>query len=127
MPTNHRKFSFGRGVESFKYAWEGLLHLIREEPNARIHLVATIVVVICSWYFGIDKSEWLVIVLCIGVVFITEIINTAVEHICDYLSPAYHPKIKTIKDLTAAAVLVGAIVSVIIAGCIFVPKVWGIL
>ena len=123
MPTNHKKISFGRRVESFKYAWEGLLHLVQEEPNARIHLVAAIAAVLCGWYFGIDKSEWLVIVLCIGIVLITEAINTAIENVCDYISPAYHDKIKIIKDLSAAAVLISAVISIIIAGCIFVPKI----
>ncbi|MBD1421740.1 diacylglycerol kinase [Sphingobacterium chuzhouense] len=122
MSSNNKKFTFARRIGSFKYAIEGLLHLIRQEPNARIHIIAAIVAIMCGWYFDIDKSEWLAVILCIGIVFTTEIINTAVEHICDYISPAYHHKIKIIKDLAAAAVLISALMSAVIAGCIFVPK-----
>lgn len=127
MSRNNKKFIFGKRIRSFKYALEGLLHLIRQEPNARIHIIAAIVAIMCGWYLGIDKSEWLAVILCIGIVFTTEIINTAVENICDYISPAYHHKIKIIKDLAAAAVLVSAVMAVVIAGCIFGPKLLTIL
>lgn len=126
MPPNNKKFTLGR-IQSFKYAFKGLLHLIREEPNARIHFVAGIIAITCGWYFDIDKSEWLAVILCIGIVFTTEIINTAIENICDYISPTYHHKIKVIKDLAAAAVLISAFMSVVIASCIFLPKLLPIL
>ncbi|MBD1432556.1 diacylglycerol kinase family protein [Sphingobacterium sp. DN00404] len=127
MPPNNKKFTLGRRIRSFKYAFKGLLHLIREEPNARIHFVAGIIAIICGWYFDIDKSEWLAVILCIGIVFTTEILNTAVENICDYISPTYHHKIKIIKDLAAAAVLISALMSVVIAVYIFGPKLLAIL
>lgn len=127
MSRNDKKLPFDKRIKSFKYALEGLLFLIRQEPNARIHVAAGIAAVICGWYLEIDKSEWFAVILCIGIVLITEIFNTAVENICDYISPTYHYKIKIIKDIAAAAVLVSAIVSVIIAGCIFVPKLLAIL
>ncbi|RZF62926.1 diacylglycerol kinase family protein [Sphingobacterium corticibacterium] len=126
MPPNNKKFTLGR-IQSFKYAFKGLLHLIREEPNARIHFVAGIIAITCGWYFDIDKSEWLAVILCIGIVFTTEIVNTAVENICDYISPTYHHKIKIIKDLAAAAVLISAIMSVVVASCIFLPRLLTIL
>ncbi len=122
MSSSNKKFTFGKRMESFKYAIEGLLHLIRQEPNIRIHIIAAIAAIICGWYLDINKNEWLVLILCIGIVFTTEIINTAVENLCDYISPAYHHKIKIIKDLAAAAVLISALMSAVIAGCIFVPK-----
>lgn len=122
MPTNNKKLSFGKRAKSFRYAGEGLLHLVRHEPNARIHVVAVVLVVISGFYLEIDKNEWLIIILCTGIVLITEIINTAVENVCDYISPSYHHKIKIIKDLAAAAVLIGAVMSAVIAACIFIPK-----
>lgn len=127
MPINNKKCSFGKRVESFKYAWEGLRHLVRREPNIRIHIVAGIIAVLCGWYLDIDKSEWSAVILCIGIVLITETINTAVENVCDYISLTYHPKIKIIKDLAAAAVLIGAVMSAIIAGYIFAPKILALL
>ena len=126
MPPNNKKLTLGR-IRSFKYAFKGLLHLIRAEPNARIHAIAAIAVIIGGYYFDIDKSEWLAVILCIGIVFTTEIINTTIENICDYISPTYHHKIKVIKDLAAAAVLISAFMSVIVASCIFLPRLLAIL
>ncbi|TYR35362.1 diacylglycerol kinase family protein [Sphingobacterium phlebotomi] len=127
MSSSNKKLTFGKRIESFKYAIEGMLHLIRQEPNVRIHIIAAIAAVICGWYLDINKNEWLVIIVCIGIVFTTEIINTAIENICDYISPTQHHKIKIIKDLAAAAVLVSAIMSVVVASCIFLPKLLAIL
>ena len=127
MSRNNKKFAFDKRIKSFKYALKGLLHLIREEPNARIHFIVGIIAIICGWYFDIDKSEWLAVILCIGIVFTIEIVNTAIENICDYISPTYHYKIKIIKDLAAAAVLISALMSVVIAVYIFGPKLLAIL
>ena len=127
MLQNNKKSAFGKRVDSFKYAFDGLLHLMRDEPNARIHFVVSIVTIICGWYFNIDKSEWLAIILCLGIVLLAEIINTAIENICDYISPKQHHKIKIIKDLAAAAVLISAIMSVVVASCIFLPRLLAIL
>lgn len=122
-----RRFNIVERIGSFKYALHGLGHLFRNEHNARIHIIAGVFAIFFSWYLGIDRAEWLAIILCIGIVLITEIINTSIEKLCDYVSPGYHNKIKIIKDLAAAAVLIGALVSVIIAGCIFVPRLLAIL
>ena len=124
MLKTNQKFSWRKRINSFKYAWEGLCQFIRQEHNARIHSAATVLVVIAGWYLDIDRSEWLAVIMCIGLVWTVEMLNTALENLCDYVSPAYDPKIKTIKDLAAAAVLISAITSVIIGGYIFIPKLW---
>lgn len=123
MSNNREIFSFKKRIESFKYAFAGIRHLIRQEHNARLHIVSTLIVLLAGWYFDVNKYEWLAIIFCIGVVLITEVINTALENICDYMSPEFQPKIKIIKDLGAAAVLLSALISIIIAGCIFIPKI----
>lgn len=125
--STKKKFSWSRRIRSFQYALAGLRHLIRQEPHARIHIIAALAAIICGWYLDIGKSEWLAIILCIGLVLVTETINTAIENICDFQSPAYHPKIKIIKDLAAAAVLVSAIVALVIAGYIFIPRLLALL
>lgn len=116
------RFCFHKRMASFKHALNGLKILIHEEHNARIHVVAVILVIVLSIGFQIDKYEWVIILLCISVVVSTEIINSAIENICDFICSEKHRQIKKIKDLSAAAVLLSACVSFIIACLIFIPK-----
>lgn len=118
-----KRFSFLQRIKCFKYAFNGLRVLIREEHNARIHVVAACVVVMAGFIFHLSCMEWIVVMLCIGFVFSLELINSAIENIADFVSPARHEQIKKIKDLSAAAVLVGAFVSLITAMIIFLPKI----
>jgi len=107
----------------FKYAWRGLWHMLRTEGNARIHCVATFGAVTVSTILGISPIEWVAIVLCIGMVLSAEAINTAVERICNHVSPEYNRMIGQAKDVAAGAVLVLAIASVVVAAIIFVPYI----
>lgn len=116
-------FSIKKRIKSFKYALEGLKTLLKQEHNARIHLAATFIAIGTGIFFKISYSEWGMIVFAIVLVFVTEIINTAIEDISDFISPQKNEKIKIIKDLAAAAVLVAAIGAVIIALLIFIPKI----
>ena len=122
MSKEKESFSIQKRVKSFGYSIAGLKHLFLYEHNARIHLIAAVLVIIAGWYFEVSRMEWLAIVLCIGLVIITETLNTAIEVVCDYLSPDFHPKIKIIKDLASGAVLVSALTAVVIAAIIFIPK-----
>lgn len=118
-----QKFSIQRRVQSFLYALRGFQTLLREEHNSRIHLVAAIAALVLSYALKISLQEWTVIVLCIGLVFVTEIFNTAIESLCDHVTPAQNEQIKKTKDLSAAAVLTAALTSVLVALFIFVPKI----
>ena len=95
----------------------------KEEPNFRIHVVATIMVIAAGLYFKLSTTEWLAIVIVIGLVLLTELLNTAIENIADFISPERHEKIKTIKDIAAAAVLISTIVALMVGLLIFVPKI----
>ncbi len=117
-------FSITQRLKSFKYAFEGLKTLLKQEHNARIHLAATFVAIGAGFFFKISYSEWSLIVFAIVLVFVAEIINTAIENISDFISPQKNEKIKIIKDLAAAAVLVAALGAVIIALFIFIPKIF---
>lgn len=81
------KFSVHKRIESFKYAFEGLKVLLREEHNARIHLIVAAIVIIAGFAFNISAIEWLVICILIGMILAMEIINSVVENICDFISP----------------------------------------
>jgi len=117
-----QRFSILKRLKSFKYAFNGLRILIKEEHNARIHLFATICVVIAGFFFRISPLEWIAIVFSIGLVFSLEIINSSIENIADFISPERNDKIKKIKDLSASAVLISAITALIIGLIIFIPK-----
>lgn len=119
-----RTFSLNARIKSFDYAIEGLIRFFKTEHNAWIHFLATALVVLLITVMKISGTELLALLLCIGLVFVTEIINTAFEKLCDLVSPQYHPQVKAIKDISAAAVLVAAFISVIIASVIFIPKIF---
>src|SRR6187551_2462016 len=105
----NQKFSFSRRLKSFSYALNGLKILLKEEHNTRIHLVAAMVVVIVGFVLEISTTEWIALVFAIAFVITTEILNSSIENIADFISPEKHEKIKKIKDLAAAGVLIGAI------------------
>ena len=117
-----KRFSLRKRIKSFRYAFNGLSILFKNEHNSWIHLFATIVVIIAGILLKISTLEWIIVVACIGGVFALELINTAIEEIADFISPEKHDMIKKIKDLSAAAVLVAAIVAFIIGLIIFLPK-----
>jgi diacylglycerol kinase len=120
------KFSFKKRLMSFKYAFNGLRILIRDEHNSRIHVFVAVCVLAAGWLLKITAYEWIAVIFCIGLVIALEMINSAIENIADFVSPERHAMIKKIKDLSAGAVFVGAVVSVIIGLIIFLPKICGI-
>ena len=122
-----KKFSLLDRIKSFKYAFNGLKILFREEHNARVHLFVAIGAIVLSFVLKISAIEWVAVIMVIGLVFITEIINTSIENIADFISPERHAKIKVIKDLAAAAVIISAIISVIIGLIIFLPKLLALI
>jgi diacylglycerol kinase len=117
------KFSILKRLRSFKFAFNGLKILIKEEHNARIHLFIAICVLIAGFLFKISEIEWIAVVFAIGFVIVLEIINSSIENIADFVSPEKHEKIKKIKDLSAAAVLISAITALTIGLIIFIPKI----
>jgi len=118
------KFSISKRLQSFKYAFNGLKILVSEEHNSRVHIFATIIVITLGFILSISAYEWIALVFAIGFVITMEIVNSAIENICDFISPEKHQLIKKIKDLAAAAVLLSAITAVIVGLIIFIPKVY---
>ncbi|HRC32201.1 MAG TPA: diacylglycerol kinase family protein [Bacteroidia bacterium] len=110
-------------LHSFVYAFNGIVYLLKNETNGRVHFFATAVVIAAGIYYRLNAMEWVAISLCIGMVLAAELLNTAIEKIVDFISPNYHHKAGTIKDLAAAGVMVLAIVSIVVAAIIFWPKI----
>jgi diacylglycerol kinase len=101
-------------IESFRNAFSGLWYVIHTQKNTWIHLVITILVIIGGILLKISRTSWGLIVLAIGLVWMAEFLNTALEAIVDLASPQKHPLAKIGKDVGAAAVLVAAVAAVII-------------
>ena len=120
------KFSWKARFKSFVFAWRGIIDFFKTEHNAQIHLVITLVVIIVSIFLRVNKSETIAIVFSISMVWITEMVNTAIEKTMDFISLQKHPQIKIIKDLSAGAVLIAAIAAVIVGCVIFIPKVFSL-
>jgi diacylglycerol kinase len=108
-------------LQSFKYAFQGIIAFLRSGPHARIHAVATLLVIIAGCYCRLSGNQWIAILIVTGMVWITEMLNTVIEKIMDHLSPAYHPQVKWIKDVAAGAVLVAALIAAITGAVIFIP------
>lgn len=119
-----QKFSISNRIKSFGYAINGLKILFKEEPNAKIQVLAAIAIVIAGFVFNISTSEWIAIILAIGFVLAMEAINTTIEGIADFISPEKNEMIKKIKDLSAAGVLISALTALIIGLIVFLPKFW---
>lgn len=114
-------------LNSFKYAIEGIITAIKMERNMKIHVCFTIAVIIAGFVFKIDLQQWMICLLCIGIVISLEMVNTAIEQIANTIDKKYDDKIKIIKDVAAGAVLVSAIISAIIGLMIFLPKLLALL
>ncbi len=109
-------------IKSFSYAFKGIAELFRGTPNARIHLLFTIAVIICGFIFQVSQLEWCILALSIGVVLGAEAFNSALENLVDLVSPDYHELAGKAKDLAAAGVLFCAIGAAIAGTIIFLPK-----
>ena len=104
-----------------KHAMNGLVELIKNERNARFHLVSTTVVIYVGWKVGFEASEWLWISLAVAGVWVAELLNTSLERITDLVSPEKSELAKKAKDYAAGAVLVMAIWAVIVFAIVAVP------
>lgn len=125
MMNNEDKFSWKKRALSFRFAWQGLMFLFKNEHNAWIHLVVTICVIACAVIWKISVTEWCLISLCIAGVLAAEAFNSAIEALADKISPQKDSLIGKAKDLGAAAVLIMALGSVAVGLIIFLPKFIG--
>ena len=118
----HNSFSIKARFRSFRYAFEGLNSFFASQHNAFIHLLMTALVFIASVFFNISKTEAIAVILSMGFVWAAELFNTAVEKLADMVSKDFHPGIKFIKDVSAAAVLLSAMAAFLTGVIIFLPK-----
>lgn len=117
------QFSLKDRLQSFRYAFSGLKFLWNSEHNFRIHVVLTTCAILMGIAFRISLVEWIAIAFAVGLVMMTEALNTSIELIADLASPDYDERIKKIKDISAAAVLIVSLIAAIVGLLIFIPKI----
>jgi diacylglycerol kinase (ATP) len=121
MANQNSKFNFRTHMISIHYACKGIRRVIKQEHNVWIQVVAAIVAIVLGFVFHINKTEWIAVILCIGFVFSSEVMNTSIEKLTDRVSPQESEKAGMIKDIAAGAVLVAAITALVVGLLIFVP------
>lgn len=111
-----RSFSIKERIYSFRHAFRGLYDIVRHEHNARIHLLATIVVGVLCFVFEVSSEELLWLVFSIVLVWITELINSALEELSDEVSEEHRDRIRRTKDYGAAGVLLASLFACVVGG-----------
>lgn len=106
-------------LQGFCWAGKGIYLAVKTQRNLRIHLVAVFVIAAFNAMAGFSSLHWILELLCCMLVISLELLNTALEAVCDALSPSYHPGIGFAKDAAAGAVLVSAVGSVVVALIVF--------
>jgi diacylglycerol kinase (ATP) len=116
-----RDFSWAARRRSFVYAGRGLRTLLVSQHNAWIHAAASCAVIVAAVYLGLDRVEWVMLILAMLAVWTAEALNTALEFLCDVASPDFHPLVEKAKDVAAGAVLICAIGATGVGVLVFAP------
>lgn len=123
MSKGKQQFSLKKRLQSFKFAFAGLRTLWQDEHNARIHIVAMLLVFVVGFLLRISMMEWCILALTVGFVIAVEALNSSLENLADAITEKPNEKIKKAKDLGAAAVLIAALISLVVGLIIFAPKI----
>ena len=113
--------------KSFACAGRGIVLLLRTQVNARIHLLATVLVIAAGLAFRITRGEWCMLAVAIGIVWIAEAANTALEFLADRITREHDEAIRRAKDIAAGGVLLAAITAAVIGILILGPHAWALL
>jgi undecaprenol kinase/diacylglycerol kinase (ATP) len=108
-------------IRSLRFAINGIYHFFRRERNGQIQGVIGSLSIVAGIFLGLTRTEWMALLLCTALVISLEMLNSAIERICNMYTTEYHPAVKIIKDVAAAAVLWSAIMALIIGVLIFLP------
>lgn len=114
-------------LKSFKYAFHGLSAMMNREQNFRIQVLVAIMALVGCYSLKVSGRDTILVMICIAAVLAFEILNSAIEKLCDFISPERNEQIKIIKDMSAAAVLVVSIMAFVVGLIIFLPKLVGLI
>jgi diacylglycerol kinase (ATP) len=118
-------FSIVARARSFLFAFRGIALVLRTQHNAWLHALATIATLVLGVLLEVSRGEWLALTLAIALVWMAEGFNTAVEALCDVVSPNHHPEVERAKDVAAGAVLIAALGALAVGLMVFAPKLIG--
>jgi diacylglycerol kinase len=123
MPDSSQR-ELRKRAKSFQYALEGWWYVLRTQKNTWIHSIVSLVVIALGLWLGLKRTDWALIIVTMAIVWIAEFMNTALEAIVDMIMPETHPLAKVAKDVSAAAVLLGACAAVLVGILILGPPLW---
>jgi len=121
MKNSQDSFLKGR-LRSFRYAFKGLWILVRTEHSIIVQLGVAILMTFAGFWLNISSIEWIAQILAIGLVLVSESLNTAIEKMCDFVHPEFSDRIGRIKDIAAGGVIFAAITAIAIGFVIYLPK-----
>jgi len=113
----------GYNWQSFYFAYRGLIIAFKDQYHMRVHGIITLIVVVTGILIGLSPLEWIAVLLCTGMVFAAEIINSAMEELVNLVSPEFNRSAGRIKDMAAGAVLFASIMAAVAGLIIFIPKI----
>jgi diacylglycerol kinase (ATP) len=120
------RFSDSRWA-SFQAAIWGSLYTLRTQPNARIEVVAGLIIGLLGWWLQVTATEWAILALAVFTILALEATNTAVEAVVDLVSPQYHPLARIAKDAAAGAMIFIVLGSICVGLAIFGPRLWAMV
>ena len=112
-------------LQSFNFAFEGIIHVLRTQRNMRIHFAVAVLVLVASFFFNLDRLEIVALLVAISFVLISEMMNTALEYAIDIFTSRYDPLAKLAKDVAAGAVLIATANALAVAYLVFYDKLTG--
>ncbi len=110
-------------IDSFNYAFQGVIHAVRTQRNMRVHLIAAVAVLIAAVAIGVDRMEMIALIIAIAFVLIAEMVNSAVEGAIDVATTSFDPMAKLAKDMAAGAVLISTITATAVGFLVFSERV----
>ena len=110
-------------TKSFSFAFEGLKTAFRQETNFKVHTVIALIAIVMAVFLQFNHLEWSILLLTIALVVILELVNTSLEAIVNLVEPDIKEQAKIAKDVSAAAVMIAAVVSIIVGLLLFIPKI----
>jgi diacylglycerol kinase (ATP) len=109
-------------IQGFAHAFRGILFGLRTQRNLRVHALATLSVIVLGFVLQIERWEWCAILISCGVVWATELLNTAIERLADRVSMEREEAIRVVKDAAAGAVLAASLAAAAVGAVIFLPR-----
>ncbi|MEG6614827.1 diacylglycerol kinase family protein [Peptococcaceae bacterium 1198_IL3148] len=113
---------WSRFSRSLGWAFKGIIWALKTERHMQFHLLATVAAILVAYWLKISVTQWLFIIFAIALVWMAELINTAIEAVVDLCTQDHHPLAKVAKDVAAGAVLIAAVNSLVVAALVLLPK-----